>query len=106
MFILCDGRLVSHEILDLVHKEATMVYVGKEKGFHTRTQTEIHELLCSFAQQGKTVLRLKGGDPYIFGRGGEEVEYLQDRGITVHCVPGVQPYSWAACLNACCTADI
>ena len=65
-----------------------MVYVGKEKGFHTRTQDEIHELLCSFAQQGCTVLRLKGGDPYIFGRGGEEVEYLQQRGIKVHCIPG------------------
>ena len=80
---------MSAEILDLVHKGATLVYVGKEKGFHTRTQEEIHELLCSFAQQGKVVLRLKGGDPYIFGRGGEEVEYLQQRGITVHCIPGL-----------------
>ncbi|KAK9808403.1 hypothetical protein WJX73_000995 [Symbiochloris irregularis] len=91
--VVLYDRLVSHEILDLVHKDATMVYVGKEKGFHTRTQTEIHELLCSFAQQGKTVLRLKGGDPYIFGRGGEEVEYLQHRGITVHCVPGISAAS-------------
>lgn len=65
-----------------------MVYVGKEAGFHTRTQAEIHELLLRFAEEGASVLRLKGGDPYIFGRGGEEVQFLEQNGIAVHCVPG------------------
>ena len=66
-----------------------MVYVGKEAGYHTRTQDEIHNLLCRFAHAGATVLRLKGGDPYIFGRGGEEAQYLRECGINVHCVPGI-----------------
>lgn len=65
-----------------------MVYVGKNRGFHTRTQPEIHELLCQFAEKGSRVLRLKGGDPFVFGRGGEEMEYLQERGIKVYTVPG------------------
>ena len=67
-----------------------MVYVGKEAGYHTRTQDEIHNLLCRFAHAGATVLRLKGGDPYIFGRGGEEAQYLRECGINVHCVPGIR----------------
>ena len=66
-----------------------MVYVGKQSSFHTRTQDEIHELLCQFAQEHLTVVRLKGGDPYVFGRGGEELQYLEERGVQVHCVPGV-----------------
>ncbi len=65
-----------------------MVYVGKQSSFHTRTQDEIHELLCQFAQEGSTVVRLKGGDPYVFGRGGEELQYLEERGVQVHCIPG------------------
>ena len=81
-------RLVSPEILRLVSGDARMVYVGKNRGYHTRTQTEIHELLCEFAEQGSRVIRLKGGDPFIFGRGGEEMQYLQQRGIKVHTVPG------------------
>lgn len=67
-----------------------MVYVGKQASFHTRTQDEIHTLLCRFAHAGATVLRLKGGDPYIFGRGGEEAQYLRERGIDVYCVPGAR----------------
>lgn len=81
-------RLVSPEILQLVNPAATMVYVGKNRGFHTRNQTEIHELLCEFAEKGSRVLRLKGGDPFVFGRGGEEMQYLQARGIKVFTVPG------------------
>ncbi len=75
-----------------------MIYVGKEAGLHTRSQDEIHALLCQFAEKGSTVLRLKGGDPFIFGRGGEEAEYLRDRGIAVHCVPGNIPL----CAHAGC----
>lgn len=53
------------------------------------TQDEIHSMLLQFAEAGATVVRLKGGDPYVFGRGGEEVAYLSARGIQVHCVPGI-----------------
>lgn len=87
--VVMYDRLVSEDILRLVHPAALMVYVGKQKGFHTRTQEEIHELLLQFAGQGATVLRLKGGDPYVFGRGGEEVQYLEARGVTVRVVPGI-----------------
>lgn len=66
-----------------------MVYVGKQSSFHTRTQREIHELMSLFAEAGSSVVRLKGGDPYIFGRGGEEMQYLRERGIPVKCIPGI-----------------
>ena len=93
-------RLVSPDILRLVHDGARMVYVGKQKGFHTRTQEEIHELLCHFAMEGSSVLRLKGGDPFVFGRGGEEVQYLQQRKITTHVIPG---QSASSCAPPCFT---
>ena len=79
---------MSDDILRLVHGGARMVYVGKQMGFHTATQTQIHEMLCQFAEAGNSVLRLKGGDPFIFGRGGEEMLYLEERGIRVHTIPG------------------
>uniref|UniRef100_A0A7S2IFK0 uroporphyrinogen-III C-methyltransferase n=1 Tax=Haptolina brevifila TaxID=156173 RepID=A0A7S2IFK0_9EUKA len=82
-------RLISPEILELVGPEAAMLYVGKEAGLHTRPQEEIHELLLHFASSGKTVVRLKGGDPTVFGRGGEEMEYLERQGVEVKVVPGV-----------------
>ena len=93
------GRLISAEILRLIHPGARMVYVGKQAGLHTRTQEEIHALLCQFASEGSTVLRLKGGDPFIFGRGGEEAQYLQERGIAVYTVPG------RPALTVFCVAD-
>jgi len=82
-------RLIAPEILDLVGGDAAMLYVGKEAGLHTRPQEEIHELLLSFATTGKTVVRLKGGDPTVFGRGGEEMEYLERQGVDVRIVPGI-----------------
>ncbi|KAK9850443.1 hypothetical protein WJX84_011166 [Apatococcus fuscideae] len=87
--VVLYDRLVSTDILKLIHNGARMVYVGKESSFHTRTQDEIHELLCQFAQEHVTVVRLKGGDPYVFGRGGEELQYLEERGVQVHCIPGI-----------------
>ncbi|EFJ46249.1 hypothetical protein VOLCADRAFT_81921 [Volvox carteri f. nagariensis] len=87
--VVLYDRLVSDEILQLVNPAARMVYVGKTAGYHTRRQEEIHELLLAFAEAGALVVRLKGGDPYVFGRGGEEVQYLTSRGIRVHCVPGI-----------------
>ncbi|KAJ8906327.1 hypothetical protein NDN08_002820 [Rhodosorus marinus] len=89
----CDvvlyDRLVSNDIMNFVNPSARMIYVGKEKGFHTRKQEDIHDLLFQFAEAGGTILRLKGGDPYIFGRGGEELEYLEKKGVEVTCIPGI-----------------
>lgn len=82
-------RLVSTDVLNLVQDRARLLYVGKSAGFHSRTQDEIHELLLNFAEAGATVLRLKGGDPLVFGRGGEEMEFLQQQGIRVQIVPGI-----------------
>ncbi|BBN07651.1 uroporphyrin-III C-methyltransferase [Marchantia polymorpha subsp. ruderalis] len=89
-------RLVSTDILDLVHSGARLLYVGKTSGFHSRTQEEIHELLLNFAEAGATVVRLKGGDPLVFGRGGEEMDFLQDQGIRVQVVPGITAASGIA----------
>ncbi|CAM6101843.1 unnamed protein product [Calypogeia fissa] len=89
-------RLVSTDILDFVHPSARLLYVGKTSGFHSRTQEEIHELLLNFAEAGATVVRLKGGDPLVFGRGGEEMDFLQDQGIQVKVVPGITAASGIA----------
>ncbi|KAH7290817.1 hypothetical protein KP509_30G065300 [Ceratopteris richardii] len=89
-------RLVSTEILDLVHAGARLLYVGKAAGYHSRTQDEIHQLLLSFAEAGATVLRLKGGDPLIFGRGGEEMDFLQQQGVQVRVIPGITAASGIA----------
>ncbi len=97
---------MSPDILRLVHGGARMVYVGKQKGFHTRTQDEIHELLCNFAMEGSSVLRLKGGDPFVFGRGGEEVQYLQQRNIKTHVIPGVLPSLMHALPLTVCLSSI
>lgn len=89
-------RLVSVEILKMVGDEAKMLYVGKDAGYHTRTQEEIHELLLSFAEAGANVVRLKGGDPLVFGRGGEEMDFLQQQGIRVQVIPGITAASGIA----------
>ncbi|OAY82186.1 Uroporphyrinogen-III C-methyltransferase [Ananas comosus] len=86
--ILYD-RLVSNDVLDLVRADARLLYVGKTAGYHSRTQEEIHELLLSFAEAGANVVRLKGGDPLVFGRGGEEMDFLQQQGINVEVIPGI-----------------
>lgn len=87
--VVLYDRLVSDDILSFVRPEATMIYVGKEAGFHTRSQADIHVLLRTFAQPGKVVIRLKGGDPFVFGRGGEETDFLEREGIRVHAIPGI-----------------
>jgi uroporphyrin-III C-methyltransferase/precorrin-2 dehydrogenase/sirohydrochlorin ferrochelatase len=87
--VVLYDRLVSAEILDLCRRDAEKIHVGKEKGFHSKPQDEINALLVQFAQEGKRVLRLKGGDPFIFGRGGEEVLALQAAGIPYQIVPAV-----------------
>ncbi len=87
--VVMYDRLVAPAILDLVSPDAHMLYVGKQSGFHTRTQDEIEQMLLGFAGRGATVVRLKGGDPLVFGRGGEEMETLMARGHEVRIVPGV-----------------
>ena len=87
--IVFHDRLVSDEILDLVRRDATRVPVGKSKGDHSVPQTEIHALMIKAAEDGLRVVRLKGGDPFIFGRGGEELEALLAAGVDAHVVPGI-----------------
>jgi uroporphyrin-III C-methyltransferase/precorrin-2 dehydrogenase/sirohydrochlorin ferrochelatase len=83
-------------VLDHARREAQLISVAKAKGRHSRTQAEINALLVALAQEGKTVVRLKGGDPSIFGRGGEEIEMLRASGITVEVVPGITAATAAA----------
>ena len=82
-------RLVHPSIVDLIRRDATKIYVGKERDNHVVRQEEINELLVKYAKEGKKVLRLKGGDPFIFGRGGEEIETLADEKVAFQVVPGI-----------------
>ncbi|MGJ7458764.1 uroporphyrinogen-III C-methyltransferase [Halomonas sp. RA08-2] len=94
---LVFDRLVSAEILAMARPEARRYYVGKASRCHALTQEETNALLVRLAGEGKRVLRLKGGDPYIFGRGGEEAEYLIAHGIGFRVVPGITSASGCAC---------
>ncbi len=87
--VVVYDNLVSPGVVSLIHSGAEKIYVGKQTNRHTLPQEQINELLVTLAKQGKMVVRLKGGDPFIFGRGGEELEILAAQGIGFEVVPGI-----------------
>lgn len=87
--VVVFDSLVGEEVLREAPSTAEMLDVGKRGGRHKAEQSEINELLLEKAMQGRMVVRLKGGDPFLFGRGGEEAEHLRGHGVEVHVVPGV-----------------
>ncbi len=87
--VVLYDHLISDEIMALVPKDTKKVFVGKEKGFHTKPQEEINKLIRKYIKKGYSVARLKSGDPFIFGRGAEELLYLTQKGITTEVIPGI-----------------
>ncbi|HYD93889.1 MAG TPA: uroporphyrinogen-III C-methyltransferase [Noviherbaspirillum sp.] len=95
--VIVYDHLVGAGILELVNNSAERIYAGKQNRCHTLSQDEINGLLVRLASQGRNVVRLKGGDPFIFGRGGEELETLAAHGIPFEVVPGVTAASGVSC---------
>lgn len=95
--VVVYDNLVGPGVLSLIHSGAEKIYVGKQTNRHTLPQAEINQLLVKLAQQGKNVVRLKGGDSFIFGRGGEELEVLAEHSIAFEVVPGITAASGVSC---------
>ena len=99
--VIVYDRLIQEAVLALAKPSAEKIYMGKPLGRHDSRQDEIHELLVRKAREGKSVIRLKGWGPFLFGRGGEEIEYLAEHGVAFEVVPGV-----SSCLSAPLSANI
>ncbi|MDN0074800.1 siroheme synthase CysG [Crenobacter sp. SG2303] len=94
--VVLYDNLVAPALLELVRRDAERIFVGKQRANHALPQEDINALMLRLAQEGKRVLRLKGGDPFTFGRGGEEIEKLAEHGIPFEVVPGITSASGAA----------
>ena len=97
--VVVYDRLISNGVMDLARRDAHKIYVGKKASSHTLPQEDINQLLVDLAHQGKRVVRLKGGDPFIFGRGGEEIEALMKNNVPFQVVPGIT--SASGCSSYC-----
>ena len=87
--VIVYDDLISKELLNYAKKDAELIYVGKRKGKHSFKQEEINKILVEKAKEGKLVVRLKGGDPFVFGRGGEEILELKKHNIPYEVIPGI-----------------
>lgn len=95
--VVVYDNLVSEGVVNFIRPGAQKIYVGKKKDRHTLPQDEINRLLVTLAKEGKKVVRLKGGDPFIFGRGGEELEVLVEHAIAFEVVPGITAANGVSC---------